>query len=85
MPADSYTANDVKHEITSLVPDEYDVLDITIAGTGYNCVNVYRLTWLWENNKLYIAYRLRNFNPMGTADITVTPYVNIILVNKGCI
>ena len=80
MPADSFTANDVKHDITSLVPDGYEILNITVSGTGYNCVNVYRLTWGWENNKLYVLYRLRNF---GSSQVSATPYVNIILINKG--
>lgn len=80
MPADSFTANDVKHDITSLVPDGYEILNITVSGTGYNCVNVYRLTWGWENNKLYVLYRLRNF---GDSQVSATPYVNIVLINKG--
>ena len=83
MPPDSYTAQDVSHEITNLIPDGYEVLNITVSGTGYNCVNVYRLTWSVSNNKTYILYRLRNFNPSGTGNINVTPYVNIILINKG--
>lgn len=80
MPADSYTANDIQHEITSLIPDGYEVLNITISGTGYNCVNVYRLTWSVSGGKTYILYRLRNF---GNSQLSVTPYVNIILINKG--
>lgn len=83
MPPDSYTANDVEHDITNLVPDGYDVLNITVSGTGYNCVNVYRLTWAWSNNGLKILYRLRNFAPSGSGNLTATPYVNIILINKG--
>ena len=83
MPPDSYTASDVQHEITDLIPDGYEVLNVTMSGTGYNCVNVYRLTWSTSAGKTYILYRLRNFNPSGTGNINVTPYVNIVLINKG--
>lgn len=77
---DGYTATDVSHEITDLIPDGYDVLNITMSGTGYNCVNVYRLTWSTSAGRTYILYRLRNF---GSSNVTATPYVNIVLINKG--
>lgn len=80
MPADSFTANDVLHEITSIIPADYEVLNVTVSGTGYNCVNVYRLTWSTTGGRTYILYRLRNF---GDTQVTATPYVNIILIHKG--